>query len=184
MKAWTYTILPWLGFVTGFSLLTACASNVPEVIKTAPPNNPGLEQVREQPLEYMSQSIRWGGIILETENTQHETWLTLLALKLNSVGKPVISDNSVGRFIAIVPQFLEPAVYARDRMLTVRGKVLRVETRQIGEFSYQYPVIQVEHHYIWPKETEPSYYDNPPWWYDPWYGPYYPYYHPYWPHRY
>ena len=154
-------------------LLTSCASNIPEDIKTAPVTNVGLESVRTHPEAFQSQPVRWGGIILETENTKAATHLTILALELNSFGQPITSDDSPGRFIAIVPQFLEPAVYAQDRMITVRGEFLHVESRKVGEFSYDYPVVEVKNYHLWPIELPSSDMDAPPWWYDPWYSPYY-----------
>ena len=65
---------------------------------------------------------------------------------------------------------------------TVTGQVLRAENLKVGEFLYEYPVIQVDHYYLWPPEPEQSYSDYPPY---PWmYGPYYPLYYPYYyPHR-
>ena len=130
---------------------------------------------------YLSQKIRWGGIILNTENKQNASWLTIIALPLNESGKPLDSDQSPGRFIAIVDEFLEPLVYSPDRQITVTGHLIRTETQQVGEFSYEYPVIQVEHYYLWPAKPEQTYVDYPPYWHNPWYYPYgyswpYPYY--------
>jgi len=97
---------------------------------------------------------------------------------LNGDGEPKVSDQSTGRFIAIVDKFLEPTVFTREREITVTGKVLRMETINVGEYAYEYPVIQVEHYHIWPVREDPVYINYPPyWWYDPWY----PY--PYFPHR-
>ncbi len=74
-------------------------------------------------------------------------------------------------------------MYSRDREITVIGQLLRTETFDVGEFSYEYPVIQVQHYFIWPVKEEPVYVDYPPyWWYDPWY-PYYSYPYPYYPHH-
>ena len=59
----------------------------------------------------------------------------------------------------------------------------KIETREIGEFPYAYPVVEVSHYYRWPEELpDPDYYD--PWYpWRPWYlypYPYaYPLHHPY-----
>ncbi len=167
------------------ALLSACASNIPPEIREAPPDNPALDQVLADTAPFVSRQVRWGGVILETENRADTTWVTLLALPLSTSGRPDISDNSPGRFIAAVPVFLDPTVYSKDRRLTVTGTVSGSETRKVGEFPYSYPVVNVTHHYLWPVETKlPPRYRNPwwydPWWYDPWwYDPWYPY-----PYRY
>jgi outer membrane lipoprotein len=165
-------------------LMAACASTVPPQVRQAPPDNPALDQVLADTTGYVSRQVRWGGVILETENREKSTWVTLLALPLSKGGRPNVSDNSPGRFIAMVPDFLDPKLYSKDRRLTVTGTVSGSETRKVGEFSYSYPLVAVEYYYLWPVETQlPRGYRDPwydPWWYDPWwYDPWYPYRYPY-----
>ena len=166
-------------------LLSACASQVPQGIREAPADNTSPEQVRAQDTEHLGQRLRWGGTIIETGNREDATWLTVLARPLYKNGKPQFSDDSAGRFIAIVPEFLEPQVYAPDRQVTITGTLLRSEAGEVGEYLYTYPVIQAEVWYLWPEVTEmpwgypyPGWYD--PWYYDPWYPYRYPYRYRYW----
>lgn len=165
-------------------LMSACSSHIPPEIRQSLDGAPSVAQVRDKTDTYLSQKVRWGGVIHHTENKHNASWLTIIAFPLSDRGKPQDSDQSPGRFIAIVDEFLEPLVYSRDRKITVTGNLLRTETFKVGEFPYEYPVIQVDHHYLWPPELEPANYDYPPyWWYDPWYNPYYPWRHPYYPRR-
>jgi outer membrane lipoprotein len=167
----------------GVLLLGGCASAPPE-IREAPPVNPDVSQVGLHPDQHSGQIARWGGLILETENRAEVTAITVLALPLNKSGKPQSADASPGRFIALVPHFLEPTLYAKERKFTVKGLISGTETRKVGEFPYHYPVIQVEHYYLWPVEPVLSEEDRYPWWrYDPWYYPWYPNYYPYWRYR-
>lgn len=169
-------------FALAVSLIGGCASAPPE-IREAPPFNPEVAEVRQDPDRFQGQVARWGGLILETENRAEVTAITVLALPLSKGGKPEIGDTSPGRFIALVPRFLEPTLYKKDRKLTVKGAVTGTETRQVGEFPYTYPVIQVAHDYLWPVEPVLSEYDRYPWWwYDPWYYPWYNPYYPYYRH--
>jgi outer membrane lipoprotein len=157
-------------------LLSACSQHIPPEIRQAPDNSPSVDQVRHQPDTYISQRIRWGGVILHTENKSDGSWMTIIALPLQSNGKPRESDQSPGRFIAIANEFLEPLVYSRDREITVTGTVLRTETRKVGEFAYDYPVIRIDHYYLWPARQETTDSDYLPYW---WYNPYYPWRPPY-----
>jgi outer membrane lipoprotein len=171
------------GLLTGL-LMAACASNVPPQIRQAPADSPALEVVLGDTAGYVSRQVRWGGVILETDNRANTTRVIVLALPLSNSGKPNISDASPGRFIAVVPVFLDPTVYSKDRRLTVTGTVAGSETHKVGEFPYSYPVVDVEYHYLWPVEPKlPPRYRDPwwydPWWYDPWYDPWYPYRYPY-----
>ncbi|NOQ70136.1 MAG: Slp/YeaY family lipoprotein [Gammaproteobacteria bacterium] len=186
--------ITYLGGFAAIVLVSACSSHIPREIKQPLDSSPGVAQVRHQTDAYLSQKVRWGGVILNTENKQNASELMILAMPLSENGKPQNSDQSPGRFIAIIDEFVEPQVYSPKREITVTGQILRAETLKVGEFSYEYPVIQVEHHYLWPPEPEQSYVDYPPYlWYDPfypypWYDPFYPwpypYYYPHHRHRY
>lgn len=161
-------------------LLGACTSQVPLNIREAPADNPSLEQVRENTADHLGQQVRWGGTIIETTNREDATWLTVLGQPLFKGGEPKFTDDSTGRFIAIVPEFLDPQVYAPDRRVTVTGTVLRIEAGKVGEYPYTYSVIQADDWYLWADETPWPYGYPYPGWYDPWYyDPWYPYGYPY-----
>lgn len=136
---------------------------------------------------YLSQKVRWGGVILKTENKQNGSKLTIIGAPLSEQGKPQNTDQSPGRFIAIVDSFLEPQLYSPDREITVTGQLLPGETQKVGDFSYNYPVVKVDHYYLWPVVHQADHIDDLPyWWHDPFYPwpyHYYPYY-PYYPHHY
>lgn len=167
-------------------LLAGCSAQLPQNIRQAPPNDPSLAQVRDSPIENQIWQVRWGGEILETENREQETRFIVLAQPLSKHGEPQGSDSSDGRFIAIVPVFLDPKVYKADRLLTVSGTVQGFEERKVGEYAYRYPVVLADSYYLWPEVPEtpygypyPGWYD--PWYYDPWYyRPWYPYRYRYW----
>ena len=165
-------------------LLSACASKVPQAIREAPADSPSLQQLRTQDSDFLGRQTRLGGTIIHTENREDATWLTVLGLPLYSDGAPRLTDDSAGRFIAIVPAFLDPQVYAPERQVTVTGTLLRNEDSKVGEHPYRYPVIQSEAWYLWPEQVEPLWGYPYPGWYDPWYqGPRYPYCYRY-PRRY
>ncbi len=160
--------------------MSACSSHIPAVIQQPIEGAPAIGEVRDKADVYIAQRVRWGGVILDTENKPDNSSLTIVAFPLNDDGEPQVSDHSSGRFIAIVDEFLEPLVFSREREITVIGKLLETQTLDVGEFAYDYPMIEVEHYYIWPVKEDPVYDDYPPyWWYDPWYP--YPYYH--YPHH-
>ena len=169
-------------------LLVGCTSEIPLLIRQGPSDSPTPTAAGDRLDDYLGQQVRWGGTIIETGNRQDATRLTVLARPLYRDGEPRLSDDSLGRFVAIVPEFLDPKVYAADRRVTVTGTLTHTETGKVGEHPYRYPVIEAQAWYLWPRETEvPYYYDDPwsydPWWYDPWYSHGYPYAFPYryWP---
>lgn len=158
--------------------LPACSSHIPPEIKQPIQNSPSITQAGKDANAYIKQKVRWGGTILETENKQDSSWLSIVAFQLNGEGRPSQSGTSPGRFIAIVDDFLEPLVFNADRQITVMGVLQGIESRKVGEFQYDYPLIKVEHYYLWSPISKTDYEYPPYWWHDPWYNHYpsHPYY--------
>lgn len=173
------------------ALVSACASNVPTAIRNggAPLT---VAQVQQAPQSAIGQSVRWGGTILEVRNLPDRSEIELLARPLAHDGEPRADAKPLGRFIAEVSGFVDPAEYPRERRLTVSGPVREVLVREIGEYPYHYPVVSATSRYLWPLERWPvagpsSVYAGgawgwgPPYW--PYPGPFYrPYYRPWYPY--
>lgn len=154
--------------------LYACTSAVPERIRTAPAGSPSLPLVINSPERYLNSQVRWGGTIANVKNLPGETHVEIVARELAGDGEPKTLDRSEGRFIAVFNRFLDPAIYAMDRNLTVTGQISGTIVQKLGEMEYRYPVVKVEVYYLWPKPLPRyDYYD--PFLYDPWYPYWYPY---------
>ena len=65
--------------------------------------------------------VRWGGTIVRATPEAEETCLEVVSRPLNLRARPLHVDDSDGRFLACVAGFLDPAVYAPGRMVTVVG---------------------------------------------------------------
>ena len=160
----------------GMSVLLMGCSTQP--VLPLPPDNPPLIAVQANPDAYRNQRVTWGGTIIETEVKQQETRLVILAKPLDRDAEPRQVDQSIGRFLAVQAGFYDPAVFARDRQITITGTLIGIEIRKIGEHDYRYPVVQVERFHLWPVKVPVHWHDD--YWYGPWYDPwYYPWYGPY-----
>jgi outer membrane lipoprotein len=166
------------------TLLGACTT-IPEAIKTAPPGDAQVGEVRADAPRFVGTVVRWGGSIVTVRNERDATVIEIVARRLDSDGQPRDEDRTEGRFLAKASGFLDPAVYKKGREVTVRGRVEGVVEEAIGEFRYRYPVVVVEHLHLWGPRPPPAYsypYYGPYWWHPayPWGWPYYwPYYPPY-----
>lgn len=170
IKKWKDTLL--LALVALW--LSACASKVPDGIRKAPPGSVSPAEARTDGQRLQGVAVRWGGVIAAVENLRDQTRLDVVARPLGSDGNPRAADApNLGRFLAQAPGFLDPAVYRPGREITVRGTFVGTETRDIGDYPYRYPVVQVQQHYLWaevrpaPRHYDPMWHD--PFWYDPWY---------------
>ncbi|MBK8162957.1 MAG: Slp family lipoprotein [Gammaproteobacteria bacterium] len=174
--------MKYLSTVTGVlcaGLIAGCASNIPKEISDAPPGSPMVAEVRVDAQQFIGAHVRWGGTIAAVENRESETWVEVVARELDGSGQPRMTDRSAGRFIAVIDGFLDPALYAEEREITVSGVVEDEVTRKIGDYDYAFPRVRVNNYLLWPPrpEYDPRNYP-PPWYYDPWF-PGYPYYSPY-----
>ena len=150
-------------------LLAGCVSNIPVEIAEAPERTVSVAEARAHPGDYAGTSVRWGGAIASVTNLEQVTLVEVVARNLDGSGRPREEDYSPGRFMARIPAFIDPAVYARQRELTVSGTLGAPQSGKIGAYDYQYPVVDVESHLLWEPRPEVEPY---PYWYDPFYYPY------------
>src|SRR5690625_901840 len=87
--------------------LAGCASNLPKPIREAPKPDVALSDVRQDPQRYTGQRVRWGGTIAGIDNDAERTCLEVVGRVLQSSGRPLAQDNSAGRFLACIDDFLD-----------------------------------------------------------------------------
>ncbi len=163
-------------------VLAGCATTTPDAIGQPPPRDLSYNEVRGNVEAHRGARVRWGGMLAGVENRPEETWLDIVARPLESSGRPQPDGESPGRFIAKVKGFLDPAVYAKGRLVTVAGTIAGTLTRPIGEYPYTYVVVEADTTKLWERVVERGYYHHPL--YDPFYDPLwparvYPWYAPY-----
>lgn len=68
-------------------------------------------------------------------------------------------------------------MFARGREVTLTGHIRDVEVRQIDEFGYRYPVVDVDELVLWEPRQEVTVIER---YYDPLWYPYWGWGYPYW----
>lgn len=117
-------------------------SAVPESLQTAsdkPITN--VQSLIATPELMQGQEVRLGGVIASIKNEENQTRLEISAMPLTSDGRPVLGAKPQGRFIAYENGFLEPMEYALGRLVSVVGHFRGMEKGKVGEFDYNFPVI-------------------------------------------
>jgi outer membrane lipoprotein len=114
------------------------------------------QQLLDNPSTHYGKTVLWGGTILQTHNLTDYTQIEVLAYPLGSYQRPLTDQPPQGRFLVQHKGYLEPAVYTQGRLFTVMGKLHKTESGQVGEHSYNYPVIQSEQVHLWPVKSESS----------------------------
>jgi outer membrane lipoprotein len=165
----------WLRLLLLAVLVGGCATAFPESVMRTVDTRLTADELLRDPAAHKGARVILGGDILAVQPRPGLTEIELLARRLHGDDSPERSDRSPGRALLHTPEFLDPAVYAPGRRITVVGQVAGVEERKIGEVPYRYPAITVERIRLWPKDmvAGPAYYPYP-WGYGPYgYGPYY-----------
>lgn len=144
MFALVGTVLVFFGCATGISKQGRSQVTYHEPFST----------LQQQPSDLIGEIVLFGGKIIATQNHKTGTELTILQLPLDSRDRPVDNDQSQGRFLVEIVQFLDPAVYAKGYLVTVVGELVAIENRRIDEMTYGYPKIKTREIKLWqPGET-------------------------------
>ena len=175
MNPFKYSLL-----LTVTLLLAVSCAVMPENIRKDAQTAPPFPALLENPQKYAGMTVILGGYILQTKTFENETRITVLQTPLDFQERPKDTDSSEGRFMVVYQGFLDPEVYAKDRLVTVGGVVAGSMKSDEPSITYTYPLIQASDVYLWPKK---DYYYNPyfynPWWFYPPYPYYYPFFYPY-----
>jgi outer membrane lipoprotein len=148
------------------SLLAGCAS-IPEPLRGDFP-----ELAPESALG-SNAAVRWGGRIIDVWPSSGETCLEVLAKPLDTRARPRVTDTEIGRFRACKSDFLDPALFATGREVTITGRIVGEATRTLGEYEYRMPKLAVDELLLWPERPAVQrvhIYDDPFFW-----GPFPPY---------
>lgn len=170
-------------FLAAGMFLGSCSTQpVKESLQPVEPDL-SLEAVKTLADQAIGKSVRWGGSIVAVTNGESSTDLEIVARPLDADAAPEAGDESYGRFIARINEFLDPEVYARGREVTVRGQISQWRDGKIGAYAYRFPIVDAASYHLWPAATQSRIQPNPfhhdPWYYDPW-----PFYPPYYRYRY
>lgn len=133
-------------------ILAGCAS-YPEQVRIA--DNVALtsyENAAQQNVDFGT--ARWSGVIAQVSNKADKTRLEVVYFPSGTNGRPAVSDQTKGRFVAYIKGFLDPMVYQPGKSVTVLGELSRSETGQVDEYEYRYPVIKDATVYLWPKQED------------------------------
>jgi len=144
-------------------LLAACAS-VPQPLRGEFSTMPPSAAIGS------SETVRWGGRVIEVLSTSDESCVEVVGLPLDHSARPLDVDDEIGRFRACKPGFLDPAIFAPGREITVTGRVEGEVTRQLGEYTYRMPRVLADSVLLWPERVDAvhvhqdPFYWGPGWW--------------------
>jgi len=133
-------------------LAAGCGTVISENVMKTVDRDIAFKSVVADPAKYEGKSVVFGGTIIKVENFENRTVMEVVEEGMNSQLKPVDKDASAGRFLARFDRFMDPAIFAPGKKITVAGVVSGTETRPLGKGNYRYPVISPTEHYLWEQD--------------------------------
>jgi len=135
-------------------LVAACAKGISKEARSQVNYSGTFSALQEKPDDYVGEVVLFGGKIIETKVNTKYSEITVLQLPLGGGDRPRLEDQSKGRFLIRSAQLLDPAVYTQGTAITVVGKLIGSEVRKVGEYNYDYPVLEPIQIKLWPKEKD------------------------------
>jgi outer membrane lipoprotein len=93
--------------------------------------------------------VIWGGRIVQVKVFSDHSEIELLAYPLDSSQRPKANDSGNGRFIAVMPGYVEPLDYPSGALMTVDGKLNGSRAGKVGEADYVFPLVTVAQSHVW-----------------------------------
>lgn len=138
-----------IAVLLGALLLAGCAT-FPDKIQVEDPSVlVSYEDASAQSEQVKGKTLRWGGAIAKVENKPDSTVFEMVYYPLNSYGRPVSADESMGRFRIHVNGFMDPMVYQVGRLMTFTGELNGLENGLVGEHDYVFPTAISKAYYLW-----------------------------------
>ncbi len=131
---------------------------IPKELEGQVDRNVSFLQLKESPPAYKSRLVVLGGEVLSAKRGTDSTRIEVLQIPLNSSYEPVQDrTTSLGRFLALQEQFLDPATVPVGSLVTVVGEVIGATTMPIDDIQYTYPTLKIRHLHVWENLPSRSY---------------------------
>jgi outer membrane lipoprotein len=133
------------------ALLVALAACAPAPIykPSASIVNVPPQQVSVTPERYGNGDVIWGGRIVRVNNLADHSEVEILAYPLDGSQRPKVSDSGNGRFIAVMPGYVESFNFPAGGLVTVSGRLTGVRSDRVGDAPYAFPLVSTQSSHVW-----------------------------------
>lgn len=101
------------------------------------------EQVATSPGNFSDMQTVWGGQVIGVDNFKDRSEIQVLGFPLDASQRPRLKQPAIGRFIVVVPGFLDPMNYPDGSLVTASGRLQGTLARPVGSATYVYPLLFV-----------------------------------------
>lgn len=128
--------------------IAACAPA--PIYKTGPSSVTATpQQVASSPQNFQNLQVVWGGSVVSVHNFPDHSEIEVLAYPLDSSQRPRTQQPATGRFVAIVPGFVEPMNYPPGALVTLSGTLDGARAGTVGQADYRFALVHSEAMHRW-----------------------------------
>lgn len=138
--------------------ISGCTPVFPKEITDRIDRHISFKELQNDPEKFKGTWVMLGGVIVSSKNMKEGTLLEVLQKPLDSDGRPLETDRTDGRFLVESDQFLDSAVYHRERLITVVGELVGQKTMPLDEIMYQYPLLSPKALHLWSPASGPLFF--------------------------
>jgi len=106
-------------------------------------------QVAQSPERYVGGAVIWGGRIVHVTNLSEHSEVEVLAYPLDASQRPKVSDIGNGRFIVVMPGYVESMDFPSGSLMTVSGTISGSHAGTVGDAPYVFPLINATQSHVW-----------------------------------
>ena len=106
-------------------------------------------QVAQSPENFSNREVIWGGRIVQVKVFADHSEIEVLAYPLDTSQRPKANDSGNGRFIAVMPGYVESLDYPAGGLITVSGQLAGSRAGKVGQADYVFPLVQVNQSHVW-----------------------------------
>lgn len=134
---------------TSLLALAACApapiyKSSPGTVATAP------NIVAQSPGQFTNAEVIWGGRVVEVRNLADRSEVEIVAYPLDGSQRPKLDNNGGwGRFVAVMPGYVESFNYPTGALVTLTGRVTGTRDGHVGQADYIFPLVSVAQSHVW-----------------------------------
>jgi outer membrane lipoprotein len=106
--------------------------------------------VAQTPEHFANADVIWGGRIVEVRNLADRSEIEIVGYPLDSSQRPKADNNGGwGRFIAMMPGYVESFDYPSGSLITLAGRITGSRAGNVGDASYVFPLVGVAQSHVW-----------------------------------
>lgn len=147
-----YVITMW-GALSLLFMLGGCSTTQERPNRQESYEKIPFSEILRSPERYRGKVVRLGGVILDVGNKEEGGILEILEQPLNWRGRPKLGDQSGGRFMVVLREFLDEEIYRSKRPVTVVGEIVGMKEAPMGETTYSYPLLSGREIRLWEEEA-------------------------------